>query len=80
MSPSPGSDLRQRDAAEQMRAGWRGGPEELGTDGVMTSCLAVLEFFQLSFHRYTGWRGDGGSFDITFPFLQCQLTLHLCVD
>lgn len=69
-----------------MRAGLAGsGPKELGTDGVMASCLAVVEFLQLSFHRYTSWPSQAGGLtfcflffcDIPIPFRQCQLTLHL---
>lgn len=86
MSPSPDGDLRRRDAGEQMGAGLAGsGLKELGTDGVMASCLAVVEFLQLSFHRYTGWPSQAGGLtfcflffcDIPIPFRQCQLTLHL---
>lgn len=70
VSPSPDVDLRRRDAGEQMRAGLAGsGLKELGTDGVMASCLAVVEFLQLSFHRYTGWPSQAGGAHFLFSFL-----------
>lgn len=75
VSPSPDVDLRRSDAGEQMRAGLAGsGLKELGTDGVMASCLAVVEFLQLSFHRYTGWpsQAGGGSLFVFFSFVIFQ--------
>lgn len=56
--------------------------------GLMASwpaAFAVVEFLQLSFHRYTSWPSQAGGLtfcflffcDIPIPFRQCQLTLHL---
>lgn len=86
VSPSPDVDLRRRDAGEQMRAGLAGsGLKELGTDGVMASCLGWVSpavFSQIYRLAKSTW-GGGVTFcflffcDIPIPFRQCQLTLHL---